>query len=94
MQFILHGFGRRITDIGREMHLAALPGRALELDPHGIDQTAVVVGDHQIDASETTPFEPGEELAPTALLFTVSELQPQNLAVAIFVDTCRHEGAT
>jgi hypothetical protein len=42
VQLVVDRFGRGIADIGRQMHLAALPGRSLELHTDRMDQAAVV----------------------------------------------------
>ena len=93
VHFFLEGFGRGVGDVGRQVGLAALPGGALELHLHGLDQPTVVVGDDQIDAGQATAFEPGEEVHPRALTLAVADLQAQHLAVASFVDAGRHQRA-
>src|SRR6185312_8576075 len=75
------------------MRLAGLPGGALELHLYSIDQAPMVVGDDEIDARQATPFEPDKVLHPAALRFAVTQLQPQDLAVAGFIDANGHQGA-
>lgn len=44
MDLLVEGFGRRVGDSGRAVHLAALPRCALNLNAYRSDQAAVVVG--------------------------------------------------
>src|SRR5262249_34010089 len=66
---------------------------ALELQAHGIDEPAMVVGHDQIDSRKATAVEPDQGGAPTALGFAVAALSPPDLAVARFIDAHRDEGA-
>jgi len=93
MQLLLHCLGRATTDTGRKMHLAPLPARALELNTHGGGGATMMVGDDQIHAGEAAALEPDEEVHPAALRFAVSQLQAQDLAVPLFVDPGRQQGA-
>src|SRR5262245_31308105 len=69
------------------MQLAALPTGPLELHSHRSRQPAVVIRDDEIDPMQPASLEPAEERAPAALRLAVAQLEPQDFAVALFVDT-------
>jgi hypothetical protein len=93
VQLLAQGFGSGVADITGKVGLAPLPRRPLKVPLDGTDQPSMGVRDHQIDPGESTALEPGEEGGPTALRFTVPQLQPQDLPVARGVDANGNQGA-
>jgi site-specific DNA recombinase len=64
------------------VRLTALPGGPLEVDPHGFDQAAVIVGDHQVPPLQAASLQPGKQARPTGFRFAIPQLQAQNLPIA------------
>jgi len=73
IQFLLQGFGRHIQDVAHEMGLAPLPGHPLEVLANRFDQSAMMVGDDNVDTAQIPAFQPGEKFTPTGFGFAVAQ---------------------
>ena len=67
------------------MDPAALPHAALQLPSDGLGESAVGVRDHQLDASEASLLEVGDELRPEGLALAVAHLEAQQLPAPVLV---------
>ena len=71
--------------IAHEVHAASLPGGAEDTACSGLEPL-VVVGDHQLHASQPTPGEGAQELGPEGLCLGRADRHAQHLAPALVVD--------
>jgi hypothetical protein len=72
LQAIVIGFAWQVVErVPQEMHVAALPGRFGKHFADGLLQTGMIVGNDELDARQTTLFEPQQKVLPTALALAV-----------------------
>lgn len=84
----LAGMGQRVA---HEMHPAALPRRAKHLGDCRLD-ALMRVADHQLDPAQPAARELAQELRPERLRLGLADIEAQNLAADIAVDTDGNDG--
>ena len=57
LNFAAQCLGRRIQDVAHEVGLAPLPGHPLEVLTNGFDQSAMMVGDDDVDTAQVPAFQ-------------------------------------
>ena len=72
--------------VAHEVDPAPLPGRSGKHRCDGVDQAAVGVGDHQLDATEPPGHQTAQEGRPARPVLGGDEVEAQDLAVSFGVD--------
>ena len=62
------------------------PDASLQLAADGLGEAGVGIADHQLDATQATLLEVGDELRPEGLALAVAHLEAQQLPAAVLVD--------
>lgn len=81
----LVGFGNALQQVASKVDPAALPHAALQLAADRLGEPCMGVRDHQLDASEASLLEVGDELRPEGLTLTVAHLEAQQLPAPVLV---------
>ena len=78
--------------IAQVVGAAPLPGRAGQGGADRVDQAAVGVGDDQPDPGQATGGQRSQERQPAGAVLVGGDVQAEDLAVAVGVDTDRDQG--
>ena len=62
------------------------PDASLQLAADGLGEAGVGIADHQLDATQATLLQVGDELRPEGLALAVAHLEAQQLPAAVLVD--------
>ena len=77
--------GDALQQVSGKVDTAALPDAALQLAADGLGEAGVGVRDHQLDATQASLLEVGDELRPEGLRLAVAHLEAQQLPSTILV---------
>lgn len=81
--------GATAKDVAHQMHLTALPRRALEMLLYRLPQTAMIVRDDEADAFDTTILKPAKRVIPRLGILGIADLHTEDFPVAVSTDA-RH----
>ena len=87
IELFLQRFRRGIQDVSHEVGLAPLPGDPLEVLTNGLDQSAMVIRDYHVHATQVHGFSARKKFAPTGFRFAVAQHQTQNFTITVGIDT-------
>lgn len=76
--------GLAVTEkVAHQMHLAALPGRVVEVPGDGFREPSMLIRDHVRDALESARLEPAEGFVPGGKAFGIPDPDAQNLPESV-----------
>src|SRR5215831_12179470 len=92
LQAVIVDATRHVVErISQKMHVTALIGRFRQDLAQCRPEPGVIIGDHELDATETARLEPGKKIPPARPALTIGELDRQDLAAAVPVDADRDQ---
>ena len=80
----------RCQHVAHEVHATALPAGMQHFGDGGLD-AFMGIGDHQLDAAQTTAGELAQELSPKGLRLRRPNIHAEHFAPAVAVDADRND---